>query len=82
MRRDEEEEGGSEEGMEEGLLCFTPLRKAGIAFFWLFVRVGVGGGRGGQVVVMVPVGGSGAVRGNQFCSHHHVLTRRDIKCRY
>lgn len=20
--------------------------------------------------------------GNQFCSHHHVLTRRDIKCRY
>lgn len=36
-------EGGRDRGMEEGLLCFTPLRKAGIAFFGRLLGVIAGG---------------------------------------
>lgn len=54
--------------MEEGLLCFTPLRKAGIAFFWLFVEVG--GGAGGWAWWT----GSGGGRGGSGINSVHIIT--------
>lgn len=67
MRKREGEMKGE---MEEGLLCFTPLRKAGIAFFGCLL--GWEGGAGGWA--WRTGSGGGRVGGGRGINSVHIIT--------